>query len=157
MGRERIVVQTKTRYRRGDRIGNRYLVHQALKGGMGEVYLCLDQKWNRPFALKTFQENYFTNQRLEESFRKEVATWITLGKHANIVRCYFMDIIDNQPFMFLDWIASEEGRGVDLRSWLLQGRINLRLALDFIIGICRGLIHANQRQPGIVHRDLKPE
>ncbi len=27
------------RYKKGDKIGGRYLVHQALMGGMGEMYL----------------------------------------------------------------------------------------------------------------------
>ncbi|MCI0549690.1 MAG: protein kinase, partial [Anaerolineae bacterium] len=149
-------MQSQPRYKKGDKIGGRYLVHQALQGGMGEVYLCLDLKTNYPYALKTFQARYVTNPKLREAFNREVATWVALEKHPNIVRCYVMDIIDNQPFIFLEWVASDESRGTDLRSWLRRGPLELRLALDFAIDICRGLIHANQKQPGIVHRDLKP-
>lgn len=145
------------RYKKGDKIGGRYLVHQALMGGMGEVYLCLDLKQNYPFALKTFQFSYLMNQKFREAFKREVATWVALEKHPNIVRCFYMDIIDNQPFMFLEWVTNNESRGTDLRSWLRWGPLDLRLALDFIIDICRGLIHADKRQPGIVHRDLKPD
>jgi tetratricopeptide (TPR) repeat protein len=68
-----------------------------------------------------------------------------------------METLDNQPFMRLEWVAGEEGRGTDLRGWLRRGPLDLRLALDFTIDICRGLIYANQKQPGIVHRDLKPD
>jgi len=32
-------MQSRPRYKKGDKIGGRYLVHQALMGGMGEVYL----------------------------------------------------------------------------------------------------------------------
>jgi len=46
------------RYRKGDRIGGRYLVHQALLGGLGEVYLCLDLEQNLPYALMTFLARY---------------------------------------------------------------------------------------------------
>ena len=53
-----------------------------------------------------------------------------------------MDIIDNQPFMVLEWIAGEEGKGTDLRSWLRYGPLDLQLALEITIDICRGLIHA---------------
>jgi len=150
-------MQTQPRYKKGDKIGERYLVYQALIGGMGEVYLCLDLQKNRPYALKTFQARYLTNLKLREAFKREVATWVALEKHPNIVRCFYMDIIDNQPFMFLEWIASDESRGTDLRSWLRHGPLDLRLALNFAIDICRGLIHADQKKPGIVHRDLKPE
>jgi serine/threonine-protein kinase len=68
-----------------------------------------------------------------------------------------MDTLDNQPFMALEWIAGEEGKGADLRGWLRHGPLELRTALDFCIDICRGLIHAQEKQPGLVHRDLKPE
>lgn len=81
-------MQTQPRYKKGDKIGGRYLVHQALMGGMGEVYLCLDLEQNYPFALKTFQSRYLTNPKLREAFNREVATWVALEKHPNIVRCF---------------------------------------------------------------------
>ncbi len=144
-------------YQPGDRIGGRYQVHQALMGSMGEVYLCLDLEQNYPFALKTFQARFLTNKRLQEAFYTEVATWIALEKHPNIVRCFYMDSVENRPFMFLEWIASEESQGTDLRSWLRRGPLNLELAMNLAMDLCRGLLHAGQKQPGIVHRDLKPE
>jgi serine/threonine protein kinase len=150
-------MKPEPRYQPGDKIGGRYQVHQALMGGMGEVYLCLDLETKLPFALKTFQQRFLTNTKLRAAFENEVATWVALEKHPNIVRCFYMDALDNQPFMVLEWIAGEEGRGTDLRSWLRRGSLDLRLALDFTIDICRGLIHAQEKQPGLVHRDLKPE
>ena len=150
-------MKPQPRYQPGDKIGGRYEVHQALMGGMGEVYLCLDLETNLPYALKTFHARYLANPKVRGLFKEEVATWVALEKHPNIVRCFYMDIIDNQPFMFLEWIVSEEGRGTDLRSWLRRGPLNLRLALDFTIDVCCGLIHAGQKQSGLVHRDLKPE
>lgn len=68
-----------------------------------------------------------------------------------------MDILDYQPFMLLEWIAGEEGKGTDLRDWLRHGPLELPVALEFVIDLCRGLIHAQEKQPGLVHRDLKPE
>ena len=144
-------------YKLGDKIGGRYLVHKALMGGMGEVYLCLDMQHNYPIALKTFQSKFLINESLREAFSKEVATWVALEKHPNIVRCFYMETIDNRPFMFLEWVASDGSHGTDLRSWLSRGPLNPQLALDFVIDVCRGLIHAGRKQPGIVHRDLKPE
>jgi tetratricopeptide (TPR) repeat protein len=150
-------MRLKPRYKRGDKIGGHYLVHQALMGGMGEVYLCLELETIRPFALKTFQSRYLTNPKLRAAFNTEVATWVALEKHPNIVRCFFMEMLDNHPFMLLEWIASDKSHGTDLRSWLRHGPLGMRLALDFTIDICHGLIHAGQKQPGVVHRDLKPE
>ncbi len=134
----------------------RYQIHQVKMGGMGEVYLCLDLEEMHPFALKTFQQRY-QSIALRTAFEKEVATWVALERHPNIVFCHWMQILDNQPFMCLDWIAGEEGKGTDLRDWLRHGPLDLQLTLKFTLDICRGLIHAQEKQPGLVHRDLKPE
>lgn len=150
-------METETQYRQGDKIGERYEVHRVLVGGMGEVYLCLDLKWNTPFALKTFQARYLPNANLRDSFEREVATWVALEKHPNIVRCFYMDVIDDRPFMILEWIASDENGGTDLRSWLRKGPLDYRLSLGFAIDVCRGLSYAARKTPGIVHRDLKPD
>ena len=150
-------MKPQPRYQPGDKIGGRYQVHQALMGGMGEVYLCLDLETIQPFALKTFQQRFLTNPKLRAAFENEVVTWVALEKHPNIVRCFAMDILDNQPFVVLAWIAGQEGKGSDLRGWLRRGPLELRTALDFCIDMCRGLIHAQEKQSGLVHRDLKPE
>jgi len=143
------------RYNKGQHIAGRYLVHQALMGGMGEVYLCLDEHPPiEPIALKTFQGS---SPALEGIFKQEVSNWIALEKHPNIVRCFWMQELDNIPFMALEWVAGEEGKGTDLRSWLRRGPLDLKLALKFTIDIVRGLQHAQQKSPGIVHRDLKPD
>jgi len=142
------------RYSKGQRIGNRFLIHQALMGGMGEVYLCLDEENNYPYALKTFQGS---SPNLADIFKIEVANWIALEKHPNIVRCFYMERFDNLPFMVLEWVAGDEGKGTDLRSWLRRGPLDLPLALRFTIDIVRGLIHANEKSLGIVHRDMKPD
>ncbi len=146
----------KPRYQPGDHIGGRYQVHDIKMGGMGEVYLCLDQEEMHPYALKTFQQRYQSNA-LRQAFEQEVATWVALENHPNIVRCYLMDILDSQPFMKLEWIAGKQGRGTDLRGWLRYAPLDLREVLNFAIDICRGLIHAQDKEPGIVHCDLKPE
>lgn len=149
-------MQPQPRYRKDDKIGGRYLVHYTLMGGMGEVYLCLDLKTIRPYALKTFQQRFQT-QHLHQAFAEEVAIWVALEKHPNIVRCFRMDTFDNQPFMILEWVASEEGRGNDLRGWLHHQPLGLQLALEIALDLVSGLIHAQQKRPGFVHRDLKPE
>jgi tetratricopeptide (TPR) repeat protein len=151
-------VKGKARYQPGDKIAGRYQVHKALMGGMGEVYLCLDLQEMQPYALKTFQQRYLTDtQQLRRAFDQEVATWIALEKHPNIVRCFWMQMLDSQPFMALEWVADEEGRSVDLRGWLRRGPLELKLALEIALDICNGLRHAQAKRPGLVHRDLKPE
>jgi serine/threonine protein kinase len=146
------------RYRKGDKIGGRYLVHQALSGGMGEVYLCLDLQENFPCALKTFQARYLSSPKAREYFDREAAIWVALEKHANIVRCFYMDRVDNTSYLFLEWIAGIDGDGTDLRDWLdRRGPLDSRRALEFTMDVCRALVHAHRKVPGFVHCDIKPE
>jgi hypothetical protein len=77
-------MKLQPRYQPGDKIGGRYQVHQALMGGTGEVYLCLDLETIQPFALKTFQQRFLGNpQQLRTAFEKEVSAWAALEKHPN--------------------------------------------------------------------------
>ena len=145
------------RYRRGDRIGGRYQVHQALAGGMGEVYLCLDLKTVQPIALKTIHRRYLKYQEIHQRFEQEAYTWVSLEKHPHIVRCGLLDTLDNLPFLFLEWILGEDGRGTDLRSWLRHGALSPQRSIQLAIDVCRGLAYAHAKVRGLVHRDLKPE
>ena len=44
----------------GDKIQNRYEIHDIKMGGMGIVYLCYDEKFKEPVAIKTFQEKFLS-------------------------------------------------------------------------------------------------
>lgn len=44
-------MKPQPRYHRGDKIGRRYLVHQALMGSLGEVYLYLDLRLTPGFII----------------------------------------------------------------------------------------------------------
>jgi serine/threonine protein kinase len=147
----------ETLYNAGDKIAGRYLIHQVLSGGVGEVYLCLDLEEDKTYALKTIQQQFLVSPNLREVFRKEVETWVALGRHPNIVHCHGMELLDNRPFMFLEWITGSQNLRADLRCWLYRGPLSLRVAVDFITDVCWGFIHANQKQPGLVHCDIKPE
>ena len=145
------------RYRKGDEIGGRYLVHEAQAGGMGEVYLCLDLQTNYPFALKTFQPQYLADAKTRTYFAREAGTWVALEKHPNVVRCFHMEIVDNVPFLFLEWVAAEDGYCADLRDWLRRrGPLEPRRALEFTLDVCRALRHARNKVPSFVHCDIKP-
>jgi serine/threonine protein kinase len=151
-------MQPQVRYHRGDKIGGRCEVHKALARGIGEVYLCRDLQENMPFALKTLQARYLTSPKAREYFEREAATWVAMEKHPNVVRCFCMNKVDNIPFLFLEWVAHEEGYGTDLRDWLdRRGPLEPRLALEFTLDVCRALAHAQRKVPGFVHCDIKPD
>lgn len=148
---------SSTLYQPGDRIGGIYFVHKVLGGGMGEVYICHHSQYHTPYAIKTFRNDFLTNPKFREVFDREISVWVAMEKHANIVRCIFVETFNSRPFMFLELVAGDGEYGADLRGWLRRGRLAPQLAMDFAADLCRGLIHAGRKQPGLVHRDLKPE
>ncbi|TVL99936.1 MAG: hypothetical protein CV087_16070 [Candidatus Brocadia sp. WS118] len=134
----------------------------SLAGGMGLVYLCVDHRDNgRPVALKTFRPEYLPNREARDRFLREGSTWVELGYHPHIVRCYQVakPDIGSEVFLVLQLIAAAEGkRDASLRAWLTPGKpLPLEQALLFALHIARGMRFATTRIPGLVHRDLKPE
>lgn len=95
-------------YEKGDKIGGRFIVHQTLCGAMGEVYLCYDKVEDYFYALKTFKRQFWANERVRQLFEEEVRAWIALGEHPHIVQCFKLQIIDNIPYMLLEWITDND-------------------------------------------------
>ena len=155
-------------YPSGTLIANRYEVVQgprekpSLAGGMGLVYICVDRAENgRPVALKTFRPELLPDRAARDRFLREGTTWVQLGKHPHIVRCYqvFKADVGPEVFFVLELVAAAEGkRDASLRSWLIPGKpLPVEQALLFALHIARGMKHATTKIPGLVHRDLKPE
>ncbi len=138
----------------GDRIQNRWQVHQILKGGMGVVYIVYDHDWREVFAVKTFQDEVFTRDPIvAERFKREALAWVNLDVHENIAQARFVEIINGKPFLFLEYVS-----GGDLMPWIGTPRLteDLGRVLHFAIQFCDGMTHAFAK--GVkAHRDIKPQ
>ena len=147
-------------YPPGARIAGRYEVAgRPLMGGMGIVYPCFDHEEQRPVALKTFRPEFLPDRAARDRFLREGTTWVKLGAHPHIVRCYRVVHIGLEVYLVLDLVAGTEGRAdASLRAWLTPGMpLPVDQALLFAVQITRGMQHAAEAIPGFVHRDLKPE
>lgn len=145
------------RYAPGERIADRFEIHQALRGGFCEVYLCLDLEYgHRPYALKTPAGEFVTDLGVLAAFESEAERWVRLHQHPNIVACHLLWRFENLPFLMLDWI---KGHTADpsLRPYLLAGAPPADLAIRVGVGVARALDHAQRQIPGLVHGDIKPE
>ncbi len=138
----------------GDKIENRYEIHQILKGGMGVVYICYDHEYGNPRALKTFQDCYLESQQIRERFIQEAETWVALEKHQNIVRAVAVQNIQGKLYILLEYIANPEMGGADLGRWIRRG-LEVPQALNFAVQFCDGMDYAFKKV-GMVHRDIKP-
>jgi tRNA A-37 threonylcarbamoyl transferase component Bud32/tetratricopeptide (TPR) repeat protein len=125
-------------YRRLDRLG---------AGGMGEVYVGIDETLKRRVALKAIHSGQRLHAESKTRFLREAQILSQLD-HPNICRVY--DYIEDDQ---RDWLVLELIEGKNLRAALQSGldwSAKLRIAeqiADVLV-----VTHA----AGIVHRDLKP-
>jgi tetratricopeptide (TPR) repeat protein len=137
----------------GDRIQNRWEVHHVQPGSVGLVYIVYDHETQLPYAVKTLQEAWMARHAaVAERFVEAAQTWVTLDTHAHLVQAHFVEMIDGQPLLFLEYVS-----GGDLRDWLGIPRLthDLQQVVRLAMQCCDGMTHA-LGQGVQVHRDMKP-
>ncbi len=138
----------------GQKLLNRYEIFRIKQGGFGIVYLVTDLKTGQEYAVKTYKHEFAYLTVNIEQFLSEVNFWINLEPHPNIVKAHFVEVIDERPYLFLDYV--DGGITTSLRDWIRQGQITKDQAVDFAYQLCLAMEFANQKTE-IVHGDLKPE
>jgi serine/threonine-protein kinase len=143
--------------------GLRYRVLRPhARGGLGEVFVALDEELHREVALKEIQEQHAQNPSSRGRFVLEAE--LTGGlEHPGIVPVYgFGHYPDGRPYYAMRFIQGEtlhdalrrfheaEGLGRDPGERTLA----LRELLGRFIDVCNAVAYAHSR--GVVHRDLKP-
>ncbi len=127
----------------------RYRLETILgRGAMGVVYRALDQRLDRPVALKQLFSHGPGDDEVIRRFRQEAKVLARLP-HPNIVQIY--DFIEESHGA---WIAMELIEGEDLEWALSNGALskNEVVRRGFELADALGYAHAK----GVVHRDFKP-
>ena len=154
-----IYSNNETIFQKGEIIGEKYkILTPPLVGGMGEVYICLDIEDKNILALKTIKKSDIGIKRFDIILNKmkgEITNWIEVSGHPNIVKCYFLKVIDNQPFIISEYIYNDKYSTPNLRNYCKK--ISLQKSIDILVNICHGMIYASNKKKGIVHCDLKPD
>ncbi|MEZ6053678.1 MAG: serine/threonine-protein kinase [Planctomycetaceae bacterium] len=118
-------------------------------GGMGTVFLAVDQQLNRTVALKVLPKDRAENPILVKRFKSEAKAAAQL-EHKNIVRIYETGEIDGYLYIALEYVD-----GIDVHELVVKrGVIPAKRSLDIIRQVAFALEHASSKQ--IVHRDIKP-
>ena len=126
----------------------RYRILRPLgAGGMGEVYLAVDETLGRKVALKAIRAEQRLDAPSMARFRRE-ARLLSQLDHPHI--CQVHDYVEADDG---DYIVLELIEGQDLADTLTQGLDRAR-ALEVAEKVLAGLSVAHAQ--GIVHRDLKP-
>jgi serine/threonine protein kinase len=136
----------------GSVIDDRYKIESYLgKGGMSVVYKAQHLQLNRPVAFKVLQDQRLGDAKAIERFRRE-AQAIAQIKHPNIVEIYGFGIVDEKPYMAMEFID-----GFNFAQLLQdrpQGRFSIEEARPYFEQICDAVAAAHSK--GVLHRDLKP-
>ena len=138
----------------GSRLLNRYEIFGIRQGGLGVVYLVTDRQTGQQYAIKTYKPEFKHLAPGIEQFRSEVEFWINLEPHPNIVKAHFVEVVDGQPHLFMEYV--DGGTRTSLRDWMRQGPLSREQAAGFAYQLCLAMEFAN-RTTEIVHGDLKPE
>src|SRR2546426_83064 len=134
---------------RPERFGSYRVEERIGAGGMGVVYLALDEALQRQVALKTLLPVLAADPEFVARFKREAQSAAALN-HPNITQIYTIGQEGAVPFFAMELI-----RGPSLEAILKEkGAIPAHEAAAYILQAARGLRHAAQKS--LIHRDIKP-
>jgi YVTN family beta-propeller protein len=118
------------------------------RGGMGAVYLAVDEGLGRRVALKLLAPELAEDERFRERFLRESKLAASLD-HPAIVPIFQAGEADGTLFIAMRYVE-----GSDLRRLLEQGPLEPLRTLAIASQVASALDVAHRR--GLVHRDVKP-
>jgi serine/threonine protein kinase len=130
------------------RLGHYRVTASLGEGGMGLVYAAVDERLERPVALKILHAATANNEIARERFRREARLAASVN-HPHVCQLYEIGETDGQLF-----IAMELLEGESLAARLQRGPVPLEEAVEIGLEVLDAVDVLHRR--GIVHRDLKP-
>jgi serine/threonine-protein kinase len=144
--------------------GARYhRLRQHAKGGLGEVFVALDQELNREVALKEIQEQFADRPDARARFLREAEVTASL-EHSGVVPVYGLGAYPNgRPYYAMRFIRGESLQDAIRRFHQADDNpardpgersLALRELLGRFVAVCNAVAYAHSR--GVLNRDLKP-
>jgi serine/threonine protein kinase len=125
--------------------GRYEIEHLIAAGGMAEVYAAVDQRLQRPVAVKMVRT---ADVDVAKRLARE-STILARLDHPGIVRVFDVDEHDGMPFLVMELVD-----GASLERRLQQGPLPRAEVATIAEAVADALVHAHDL--GIIHRDLKP-
>lgn len=132
----------------GQRLGH-YAVQEVIgRGGMSVVYRAVDERLERPVALKVMSEELSADPEFRARFAEEAKAASAID-HVNVVPLY--DFGEQGGALY---IAMRMVDGTDLAREIKAGALPVRRALGLLgqVGAALDMLHSR----GLVHLDVKP-
>src|SRR3989441_11065945 len=134
---------------RPERFGSYRVEKRIGAGGMGVVYLALDEALQRQVALKTLLPVLAADPEFVARFKREAQSAAALN-HPNITQIYSIGQEGAIPFFAMEMI-----HGRSLEALIKErGALDAIEATGYIVQAAKGLRHAAQKK--LIHRDVKP-
>ncbi len=124
------------------------LVQRLGEGGMGEVYLGVDERLQRRVAVKAIRGKRRLDEQAKARFLREARVLSQL-EHPNICRLYDLVEADGNDFLVLELVP-----GASLRE-LMGHTLGFERKLEIARQVAAALAAAHAMS--VAHRDLKPE
>ncbi|MFT5051368.1 MAG: hypothetical protein ACI8QZ_002779 [Chlamydiales bacterium] len=119
------------------------------RGGMGQVYLALQERLDRKVALKVLPPDLAADSDFVHRFQAEARAAAALN-HPNIVTIFDVGDEGDRHFISMEYMHA----GCLETRLAREGRLPWKVVLDILHDAASGLVYAESR--GIVHRDIKP-
>ena len=137
----------------GDLIDGKYkILNEIGRGGMSTVYLAINEKANKPWAVKEVRKNGISTRELvKQSLMVEINR---LKKLKPKGLPSIVDIIDQQDnyLIVMDYIE-----GITLENIMQEEGVQPQeKVVDWAIQLCDVLQYLHTRKPAIIYRDMKP-
>ncbi len=136
-----------------ERLGEFRLIKRLGEGGMGVVYIAIQEPLNREVALKVIRPEWIGSIEAETRFRREIDAVARL-RHPNIVTLFRSGEENGIHYFAMEFVP---GRGLDaVLDEVSSGeeKVPLPRILGWSLEIARALDSAHRA--GIIHRDVKP-
>ena len=134
----------------GTLLQNRYLIEKQIgEGGMGAVYVAIDQRFGSQVAIK---ETFYKDNELGVAFEREAHLLNSLH-HPVLphVSDYFAE--NNGYFLVMQFIEGEDLFEILKR----EGAFPVKDVLRWMDNLLDALDYLHSQEPPIIHRDIKPQ
>ena|GEM_PF-3027429 len=118
-------------------------------GALGVVYRGVDERLDKPVAIKVWHSRLDDSGPLREQYDAE-ARALTALEHPNVVAITDYGIAGEAPYLIMELL---EGQTLEAR--MRAGALPAALTQTFMQSVLRGLGYMHMR--GVMHRNLKPD
>lgn len=131
---------------------NRYQIKKLIgKGGMGEVYLAIDQRLGHKVALKRTTVSH--DMVLTEAFEREAKTLAQL-RHSVLPKVSDHFVEEDEQYLIMEYISGED---LSQKLKATNKPFPLNWVMFWADQLLESLTYLHTYDPPIIHRDIKPQ